>query len=125
MRCAEVTNVLQSDGRVTNVRVNTPEGVFNVQADQRPLAAPAATPGDPARTGGYVDRGLFLRMRSPGSCWQCAYMLGKGGTAVLQAGAGGISRGRWYGPCRLTRQRLRARIALHSDTGEFASASEV
>ncbi len=112
IRRAEVTDVLERDGRVTGVRVNTPDGELSVCADltigadgrRSPVRAAAGLvvrdigapidvlwlrlprrPGDPATTGAYVNRGLFLGMLNRGSYWQCAYVLGKVGTAALQA----------------------------------------
>lgn len=109
---AEVTGVVQTQGRVTGVSVKTPGGERRVMADLvigadgrrsvvrqsaglrvRDLGAPIdvlwmrlpRVPGDSSATGGRIGRGLFLAMINRGSYWQCAYVIPKGGLEPLRA----------------------------------------
>jgi 2-polyprenyl-6-methoxyphenol hydroxylase-like FAD-dependent oxidoreductase len=112
MQNAEVTGVLQTQGRIRGVSVKTPGGERQVMADLvigadgrrsvvrqsaglrvRDLGAPIDVlwmrlprlPGDSAATGGRIGRGLFLAMINRGSYWQCAYVIPKGGLEPLRA----------------------------------------
>jgi 2-polyprenyl-6-methoxyphenol hydroxylase-like FAD-dependent oxidoreductase len=108
---AEVTGVTQTDGLVTGVLVQTPEGPLKVVADLvigadgrhstvrrsagltvRDLGAPIDVlwmrlpkeAGDPSTTGGRIGRGLMLVTIDRGSYWQCAYVIPKGGIEALR-----------------------------------------
>jgi 2-polyprenyl-6-methoxyphenol hydroxylase-like FAD-dependent oxidoreductase len=108
---AEATGLIERDGRVRGVRVDTGDGPLEVTADLvigadgrhstlraaaglavRDLGAPIdvlwmripLAPGDPAESGGRIDAGHFLAMIHRGSYWQCAYVIRKGGIEALQ-----------------------------------------
>ena len=108
---AEVTGLLQSDGRITGVEIKTPDGRLEVDADVvvgadgrgstvRELAgleiidlgAPmdvlwmriSKAPGDPSQTLGRVDAGKILVMIDRGDYWQCAYVIPKGGIEEIR-----------------------------------------
>ena len=112
MQQAEVTGLLQVQGRVTGVSAQTPGGPLKVTADLvigadgrhslvreaaglkvRDLGAPIdvlwmrlpRVPSDPSGTGGRIKRGIFLAMINRGSYWQCAYVIPKGGIDALRA----------------------------------------
>lgn len=112
MQNAEVTGVLQTQGRIRGVSVKTSGGERQVMADLvvgadgrrsvvrqsaglrvRDLGAPIDVlwmrlprlPEDSPTTGGRIGRGLFLAMINRGSYWQCAYVIPKGGLAALRA----------------------------------------
>jgi 2-polyprenyl-6-methoxyphenol hydroxylase-like FAD-dependent oxidoreductase len=103
---AEVTDLLEDDGRVVGVRATTPEGPLEVRAEltvgadgrhstvrQRAglevvdLGAPmdvlwmrlSRHEGDPEYPLGRVDRGRILVMIYRGDYWQCGYVIAKGG----------------------------------------------
>jgi 2-polyprenyl-6-methoxyphenol hydroxylase-like FAD-dependent oxidoreductase len=112
MQNAEVTGVLQAQGRIRGVSVKTPQGDIQVMADLvigadgrrsvvrqsaglrvRDLGAPIDVlwmrlprlPGDSPATGGRIARGRFLAMINRGTYWQCAYVIPKGGLEPLRA----------------------------------------
>ncbi|MEO8386923.1 FAD-dependent oxidoreductase [Polaromonas sp.] len=109
---AEVTDVIQNEGIVTGVEVNTPEGPLRVTADLvvgadgrrstvrrsaglvvRDQGAPIdvlwlrlpKSPGDPSTTGGRITNGIFLAMIDRRTYWQCAYVIPKGGIEAVRA----------------------------------------
>jgi 2-polyprenyl-6-methoxyphenol hydroxylase-like FAD-dependent oxidoreductase len=102
---AEVTGLLQDRGRVTGVRVQTPQGLMEIQADlvigadgrsslvreQAGLEAiNRGAPmdvlwmrlpryeGDPAQSLGRVNTGAILIMLDRGDYWQCGFVIRKG-----------------------------------------------
>ena len=102
---AEVTELIQEDGRVEGVRATTPEGTLEVRAaltigaDGRTstvrkqagmkvldIGAPmdvlwmrfSRKSTDPDQTGGRFDRGKVLAMIYRGDYWQCGYVIPKG-----------------------------------------------
>jgi 2-polyprenyl-6-methoxyphenol hydroxylase-like FAD-dependent oxidoreductase len=108
---AEVVDLLEHRGGVTGVRVQTPQGMLDVQseltigADGRSsivrqkaglsvqdLGAPmdvlwmrlSKKENDPEQTLGYVSRGHVLVMLDRGDYWQCAFVIAKGGFGRIQ-----------------------------------------
>ncbi|HXC12791.1 MAG TPA: FAD-dependent oxidoreductase [Stellaceae bacterium] len=111
MTRAEVTGLVEERGRISGVRVETPQGHLTVRADlvvgadgrhstvrrQAGLAiddlgAPmdvlwmrlSRRPDDPAQTLGRIDAGRVLVMLNREDYWQCAYVIAKGGYAEVQ-----------------------------------------
>jgi 2-polyprenyl-6-methoxyphenol hydroxylase-like FAD-dependent oxidoreductase len=109
---AEVTGLIEEDGRVIGVRAKTPDGGLTARADLvvgadgrhsavRELAglevddlgAPmdvlwmrlSRRPDDPPQTLGRVDAGRILVMLNRKDYWQCAFVIAKGGYAEIQA----------------------------------------
>lgn len=112
MQNAEVTGLLEKEGRITGVRVETADGLLTVSADlvigadgRHSAVRKAAgltvhdlgTPidvlwmrlpiaaGDPSSTGARLGVGQFFVMIHRGSYWQCAYVIPKGGIAAIRA----------------------------------------
>src|SRR5262249_36783483 len=111
---AEVTALIEEDGRVAGVRAGTPEGRLTVHADlvvgadgrhstvrahagfeTLDLGAPmdvlwmrlSRRPSDPEQSLGRIDSGRIFVMLNRGDYWQCAYVIPKGGfEQVHQAG---------------------------------------
>ena len=102
---AEVTDLIEENGKVAGVRAKTPEGILEaranltVGADGRHsvvreraslpvinLGAPmdvmwmrlSRRPGDPGRTFGHVDIGRILVLLNREDYWQCAFVIPKG-----------------------------------------------
>jgi 2-polyprenyl-6-methoxyphenol hydroxylase-like FAD-dependent oxidoreductase len=102
---AEVVDLIEEGGRVTGVRVSTPEGPFEVLADlvvaadgrrsvvrERAglevldIGAPmdvlwmrvSRRQGDPGQLLGRIEAGQMLVMIDRGEYWQCAYLIAKG-----------------------------------------------
>lgn len=102
---AEVTKLIEADGRVTGVEVKTPGGVLRVGADltvgadgrgstvreqagMKVIDLGAAmdvfwmriskSADDPSQTLGRVDPGSILVMLDRGDYWQCAFVIPKG-----------------------------------------------
>ena len=111
---AEVTDLIQEQGRVMGVRVSTPEGPLEVKADLLvaadgrrsvvrekaglevlDLGAPmdvlwmrvSKRSNDPSQLLGRIEAGQMLVMIDRGDYWQCAYLIPKGSLERLkQAG---------------------------------------
>ena len=111
---ADVTALIEADGRVTGVQAETAEGGLRVRADlvvgadgrhstvranagleTLDLGAPmdvlwmrlSRRPTDPEQTLGRIDAGRILVMLNRGDYWQCAFVIPKGGfERVHQAG---------------------------------------
>ena len=108
----EGTGLVERDGRVIGVEVQTAEGALQIAADLvvaadgrrsvlrdaagltvRDIGAPIDVlwmrlpkrPGDPEGSGGYIDTGHFMATIDRNSYWQCAYVIAKGGIAAIQA----------------------------------------
>jgi 2-polyprenyl-6-methoxyphenol hydroxylase-like FAD-dependent oxidoreductase len=108
---AEVTELLEENGRVVGVRATTPGGPLEVRADltvgadgrhstvrQRAglevedLGAPidvlwmriSRQPTDPDQPFGRVGRGQFFVMLYRGDYWQCGYVIAKGGIEQIK-----------------------------------------
>ena len=108
---AEVTDLIEEQGRVIGVRVSTPEGALEVRADLLVAAdgrrsvvrekaglevldigAPmdvlwmrvSKRPGDPSQLLGRVEAGQMLVMIDRGDYWQCAYLIPKGSLERLK-----------------------------------------
>ena len=108
---AEVTDLIEEDGRIAGVRGHTPEGRFEVRADlvvgadgrhslvrERAglkvddLGAPidvlwlrlSKRPGDPTETAGRINFGKMLVTLDRGDYWQCAFIIRKDGYAALR-----------------------------------------
>jgi 2-polyprenyl-6-methoxyphenol hydroxylase-like FAD-dependent oxidoreductase len=108
---ANVTDLVQADGRVTGVRAETPDGPLEVKADLvvgcdgrhstvrersgfavEDIGAPidvlwmriSRQPGEPG-AGGRLNKGSFLVMLDRGDYWQLAYVIPKGGAERLRA----------------------------------------
>lgn len=102
---ADVTALIEENGRVAGVRANTPQGEFTVKAglvigaDGRQSAIRAAAhlevedlgspidvlwmrltrkPADPAQTLGYFNFGRALVLLNRDDYWQCAFVIRKG-----------------------------------------------
>ena len=102
---AEVTDLIEENGKVAGVRAKTPEGILEaranltVGADGRHsvvreraglpvinLGAPmdvmwmrlSRRPGDPGQTFGHVDIGRILVLLNREDYWQCAFVIPKG-----------------------------------------------
>jgi 2-polyprenyl-6-methoxyphenol hydroxylase-like FAD-dependent oxidoreductase len=109
---AEVTDLLQADGRVVGVRAETAEGPLEVRADLvvaadgrhsrvreraglpvRALGAPmdvlwfrlSRRPGDPVATMGRFDAGRIFITLDRGDAWQCGFVIAKGTLPTLRA----------------------------------------
>jgi 2-polyprenyl-6-methoxyphenol hydroxylase-like FAD-dependent oxidoreductase len=109
---AEVTDVLQRDGRVIGVKAVTPEGDLEVRADLvvgsdgrhtivRECAGLATNAsgapidvlwfhlpriaGATAATGGYIAPGGFLVVIDRDAYWQCGFVIPKGAFTAMQA----------------------------------------
>jgi 2-polyprenyl-6-methoxyphenol hydroxylase-like FAD-dependent oxidoreductase len=112
MQKAEVIGLLEEQGAVTGVHVNTVDGPVNVHADLvigadgrhstvrkasgltvRDLGAPIdvlwmrlpTAAGDPTNTGARLGTGQFFVMLHRGTYWQCAYVISKGGIDAIHA----------------------------------------
>ncbi|MGJ7494074.1 FAD-dependent oxidoreductase [Variovorax sp. RT4R15] len=108
----EGTGLVERDGRVVGVEVQTAEGASHIAADLvvaadgrrsvlrgaagltvRDIGAPIDVlwmrlpkqPGDPEGSGGYIDTGHFMATIDRNSYWQCAYVIAKGGISAIQA----------------------------------------
>jgi 2-polyprenyl-6-methoxyphenol hydroxylase-like FAD-dependent oxidoreductase len=102
---AEVTQLIEENGRVVGLRANTPDGPLEVRADLTVgadgrssvvrksaglevinLGAPmdvmwmriSRRPDDPGQTFGHVERGRMLVMLNREDYWQCAFVIPKG-----------------------------------------------
>jgi 2-polyprenyl-6-methoxyphenol hydroxylase-like FAD-dependent oxidoreductase len=102
---ADVTGLIEENGRVTGIRADTPQGVLTVHAglvigaDGRQSAIRAAAhlevqdlgspidvlwmrlarkPADPAQTLGYFNFGRVLVLLNRDDYWQCAFVIRKG-----------------------------------------------
>jgi 2-polyprenyl-6-methoxyphenol hydroxylase-like FAD-dependent oxidoreductase len=109
---AEVTGLVQQNGLVQGVRVQTPERMLEVRADlvigadgrnslvrkeagleALDLGAPIDVlwmrlprhPGDPAQTLGRVNTGAILIMLDRGDYWQCGFVIRKGAFDEIKA----------------------------------------
>jgi 2-polyprenyl-6-methoxyphenol hydroxylase-like FAD-dependent oxidoreductase len=117
--CAEVTDVIEEQGRVVGLRVTTPDGPREVRADLvvaadgrgsvvreraklrvRELGAPMDVlwfrlprhPSDPDNSMGYFDPGRILVTINRGDYWQCGHVIPKGGDARIRAAGVGTFR---------------------------------
>ncbi|MDP8981897.1 MAG: FAD-dependent oxidoreductase [Acidobacteriota bacterium] len=108
---AEVTGLIEERGRVTGVRVTTPQGPLEVRADLIvaadgrgsvvrkqagleviDLGAPmdvlwmrlSKRPDDPSQILGRVDPGHILVLLDRGNYWQCAFVIPKGAFSEVQ-----------------------------------------
>jgi 2-polyprenyl-6-methoxyphenol hydroxylase-like FAD-dependent oxidoreductase len=108
---AEVTDLIEEQGRVAGVRVSTPEGPLDVQVDLvvgadgrrsvvrekaglevMDLGAPmdvlwmrmSRRPDDPSQLLGRIEAGQMLVMIDRGEYWQCAYLIPKGSLERLK-----------------------------------------
>ncbi len=108
---AEVTDLIEEQGRVAGVRVSTPEGPLDVRADLvvaadgrrsvvrekaglevLDIGAPmdvlwmrvSKRPGDPSQLLGRIEAGQMLVMIDRGEYWQCAYLIPKGSLDQLR-----------------------------------------
>jgi 2-polyprenyl-6-methoxyphenol hydroxylase-like FAD-dependent oxidoreductase len=108
---ARATDLIVEDGRVVGVRVETPDGPFEVRADLvvgadgrhsdireraglkvEDLGAPmdalwfrlSKRPEDSQQTLGRIQAGVVFVMFDRGDYWQCAYVIRKGGFAELR-----------------------------------------
>jgi 2-polyprenyl-6-methoxyphenol hydroxylase-like FAD-dependent oxidoreductase len=109
---ADVTGLIEQGGRVSGVRVTTPDGPLDVRADLvigadgrhsvvraqagltvEELGAPmdvawfrlSRHPGDPGSTRGRFDNGVIFVMINRGEHWQCGYVIAKGSIERLRA----------------------------------------
>jgi 2-polyprenyl-6-methoxyphenol hydroxylase-like FAD-dependent oxidoreductase len=109
---AEVTDLVEDNGRLVGVRGHAPDGPFEVRADlvvgadgrhsivrERAglavtnLGAPidvlwlrlAKHPGDPVDSAGRINYGKMLVMIDRGDYWQCAFVIRKDGFAAVRA----------------------------------------
>jgi 2-polyprenyl-6-methoxyphenol hydroxylase-like FAD-dependent oxidoreductase len=109
---AEVTDLIEENGRVVGVRGHRPEGPFEVRADLvvgadgrhsvvrecaglkvDNLGAPidvlwvrlSKGPHDPTETAGRINYGKMLVMLDRGDYWQCAFVIRKDGFAAVRA----------------------------------------
>ncbi len=112
---AEVTGLVEDQGRVAGVRVNAASGLSEVRADlvvaadgrHSVVREAAGLPvenfgvpidvlwmrlpkqaGDPLQTLGYLRRGRFLVTLDRGDYWQCAFVIQKGAFPSMQTGCG-------------------------------------
>ena len=110
---AEVTGLIEEDGRIAGVRAVTPEGPVEIRADLTigadgrhstvrraaglatiDLGAPIDVvwlrlprrAGDARQVLGRIDAGRFLVMLDRDEYWQCAFVIPKGGLDRLRAG---------------------------------------
>jgi 2-polyprenyl-6-methoxyphenol hydroxylase-like FAD-dependent oxidoreductase len=108
---AEVTGLIEEEGRVAGVKATTPEGPLEVRAaltvgadgrhstvreasalEVEDLGAPmdvlwlrlSRYPEDPEQVLGRFDRGRILIMLHRGDYWQCGYIIPKGGLDELK-----------------------------------------
>ncbi len=108
---ANVTDLIEADGRVAGVRAQTPEGPLEVRSrlvvgcdgrhstvreksgfEVEDIGAPidvlwmriSRHKGEPG-TGGRLDKGSFLVMLDRGDYWQLAYVIPKGGADRVKA----------------------------------------
>jgi 2-polyprenyl-6-methoxyphenol hydroxylase-like FAD-dependent oxidoreductase len=109
---AEATAVIEEGGRVTGVKVSTPQGESAIRADLvvaadgrrstlrtaaglvvNNLGAPIDVlwlrigkhPGDPSGSTGRIGAGRFMAMIDRATYWQCAYVIHKGGHDAIRA----------------------------------------
>jgi 2-polyprenyl-6-methoxyphenol hydroxylase-like FAD-dependent oxidoreductase len=109
---AEVTELIETEGRVVGVRARMPGGIREVRADLvigadgrdstvrsraqlevMDLGAPidvlwmrfSRRPSDPAQSLGRFDAGGIMILLDRGDYWQCAFVIPKGGLAQIQA----------------------------------------
>jgi 2-polyprenyl-6-methoxyphenol hydroxylase-like FAD-dependent oxidoreductase len=109
--CAEATDLLTDNERVSGLRANTPEGMLDIRApltvgcdgrhstlrDSAGLAsdnfgAPidvlwfrvARTKGDPEDVVGHIENGCMLVMLNRNDYWQCAFVIAKGGADAVE-----------------------------------------
>jgi 2-polyprenyl-6-methoxyphenol hydroxylase-like FAD-dependent oxidoreductase len=105
MMQAEAVDLIQADGRVTGVKVKTPQGALDVHADLvvgadgrrsiirdkagltvMDIGAPmdvlwmriSRRPGDPGQLQGRIAPGELLALIDRNTYWQCAYVIPKG-----------------------------------------------
>jgi 2-polyprenyl-6-methoxyphenol hydroxylase-like FAD-dependent oxidoreductase len=110
---AEVTGLIEQDGRVAGVTIATPSGEGRVEADLvvgadgrssivreraglevKELGAPidvlwmrlSHRPTDPEQSFGYLDSGHVFVTLDRGDYWQCAYVIPKGEADALRRG---------------------------------------
>jgi 2-polyprenyl-6-methoxyphenol hydroxylase-like FAD-dependent oxidoreductase len=110
---AEVTDLIEREGRVAGVRVLTPDGALDVHADLvvaadgrrsvvrekaglqvMDIGAPMDVlwmrvpklQGDPSQLLGRIEAGQMLVMIDRGEYWQCAYLIPKGSFEALKRG---------------------------------------
>jgi 2-polyprenyl-6-methoxyphenol hydroxylase-like FAD-dependent oxidoreductase len=108
---AEATDLIETEGQVRGVRVSTPEGSFDVQADLvvaadgrrsvirqkaglevMDIGAPmdvlwmrlSRVPDDPDQLQGRIVAGQMLVMIDRGDYWQCAFVIPKGSLATIR-----------------------------------------
>jgi 2-polyprenyl-6-methoxyphenol hydroxylase-like FAD-dependent oxidoreductase len=108
---AEVTGLIEEEGRVSGVRANTPQGIMEVRADLTVgadgrhsvvrdraglevihLGAPmdvmwmrvSRQPTDPGVTFGRIDTGRILVLLNREEYWQLAYVIPKGNAELLR-----------------------------------------
>ena len=109
---AEVTSLVEENGRVVGVRADTPDGPLEVRADLtvgcdgrhstvreragleiEDLGAPidvlwmriSRRPDDPEQLVGRFNRGIVFVMIDRGDYWQCGYVIRKGGIEEVRA----------------------------------------
>ena len=109
---AEVTGLLEENGKVVGVRATTPEGPLDVRADLtvggdgrhstvrkqgrlqvEDIGAPidvlwmrlSRLPTDPDQPAGRFDRGRILVMIYRGDYWQCGFVIPKGGNEAVRS----------------------------------------
>lgn len=110
---AEVTDLIEVEGRVVGVRGSMPDGAFEVRADlvvaadgRRSIVRKKAglevvdigapmdvlwmriskLPGDPSQLLGRIEAGHMLVMIDRGTYWQCAYLISKGSFEAMKQG---------------------------------------
>jgi 2-polyprenyl-6-methoxyphenol hydroxylase-like FAD-dependent oxidoreductase len=103
---ADVTSLIEEDGRIVGLNAVTPNGPLEIRADLvvgadgrqsvvreraglqvEDFGAPMDAlwmrlpkrPGDPQQTLGYIEDGHILVMLDRGDYWQCAFVIAKGG----------------------------------------------
>ena len=108
---AEATDLIEAEGQVRGVRVSTPEGSLDIQADLvvaadgrrsvirqkaglevMDIGAPmdvlwmrlSRVPGDPDQLQGRIVAGQMLVMIDRGDYWQCAFVIPKGSLASIR-----------------------------------------
>jgi 2-polyprenyl-6-methoxyphenol hydroxylase-like FAD-dependent oxidoreductase len=108
---AEVTDLIEVDGRIAGVRVQTPSGVLEIAADlvvgcdgRHSIVRERAgltvehigaaidvlwfrlsrREADTAETFGHIETGAMMVMLNRGDYWQCAYVIPKGGIDTVQ-----------------------------------------
>ena len=112
MMNAEVTGLIEADGRVTGARVTTPDGPLEIRADlvvgadgrhstvraradlpAREFGAPmdvfwfrlSRRPDDEVPPLGRIDTGRIFVALDRGTHWQCGYVIAKGGADAIRA----------------------------------------